>query len=69
MTEQKLIELSNKISTFFYTELKDESVWNIAATVIFVLAYQATAQSVDFVLPEMVCTRALIELNKLTRSV
>lgn len=69
MTEQKLIELSDKINTFFYTELKDESVGNIATAVIFVLAYQATAQSVDFVLPETVCTRALIELNKLTRSV
>lgn len=69
MTEKKLIELSDKINDFFCTELKDESVGSIATSVIFVLAYQATAQSTDNILPETICTKALIELNKLTRGV
>ena len=69
MTKEKLIELSNKISDLFYTELKNESIENIATSAIFVLAYQASAQSAYGVLPETICTRALIELNKLTRSV
>ena len=67
MTKEKLIELSNKISDLFCTELKDESIENIATSSIFVLACQASAQSAYGVLPETICTIALIELDKLTR--
>lgn len=67
MTKQKLIELAEKVDTFMHIDLSDESIMDVATAMIFTLAIQATQAGEESVLPETICTRALIELDKLTR--
>lgn len=65
MTKQKLIELAEKVQIFMHRELKDETIMNVATAMIFTLAFQATQASEKNVLPETICTHALIALHEI----
>lgn len=65
MTKQELFELGNKIDGFMREELKDESVYDIAAAAIFVLSYYASMLNEDSVLPETICLKGLINLDNI----
>lgn len=67
MTKQEFFELVNKIDNFMREELKEETVYDIAAAAIFVLTYYASALNEDIVLPETICAKGLIKLEILTK--
>lgn len=66
MTKQEFLGLANKIDNFMREELKEETVYDIAAT-IFVLSYYASALNEDIVLPETICLKGLIKLEIMTK--
>lgn len=67
MTKQEFLELANKIDNFMREELKEETVYDIAAATIFTLSYYASALSEDIVLPETICLKGLIKLEIMTK--
>ena len=67
MTKQKLLELSTKIGVFMQAELKNESVYGVAAATIFVLSYYASMSNENIILPETLCTKGLINLDNVKK--
>lgn len=67
MTKQELIDLGNKIDDFMREELKEETVYDVAAVTIFVLSYYASELNGDIVLPETICAKGLIKLDIVTK--
>lgn len=65
MTKQELFELGNKIDNFMREELKEESVYDIAAATILVLSYYASMLNEDSILPETICLKGLINLDNI----
>ena len=65
MTKQKLFELSEKINVFTHRELGDELIVDVAAAMIFTLTFQASQAGENNILPESICSNALIALDKL----
>lgn len=67
MTKQKLIKLADKIDRVMQAELGSESIYNVTAATIFVLAYYASRGYGVTVLPETICMKGLIELEGATK--
>ena len=67
MTKQEFFGLANKIDDFMREELKEETVYDIAAVTIFVLSYYASMLNEDIVLPETICAKGLIKLEIMTK--
>lgn len=66
MTKQKLLELSTKIGLLMQAELKNESIYDVAAATIFALSYYASSIE-DIVLPETICAKGLINLDNVKK--
>ena len=63
MTKQEFFGLANKIDNFMREELKEETIYDIAAATIFVLSYYASMLNEYIVLPETICLKGLIKLE------